>query len=123
METKPRSTLAGVTKEFFSPDLSQPGKIISKCRITKSIPILDIKIRIKHRLVENGYYIHTSSLYTARIRQIVWMYPAYPDLTARDEFSTILVPLLNHNVKEKIYVKAIPEFITIPSQKASANEY
>ena len=41
------------------------------------------------------------------------MYLDYPDLTTRDEFATILGPLLNHLVKETIDIQEIQELITI----------
>ena len=41
------------------------------------------------------------------------MYLAHPDLTNREEFTTILQPLLNQHTREGIDIQAVSEFVHI----------
>lgn len=70
------------------------GRIKVKYRLITSIPVADIKHRIMHKLMESEFFIYPSRLSAIRTSQVGWMYLAYPDLTNREEFTTILRLLL-----------------------------
>ena len=87
------------------------GKITVTFRLTTSIPVSDIKKRIMHKLMEAGFFLYPSRLSAARKGQVGWLYLAHPDLTNREEFATILRPLLQKHTRESIDLQAVYEFI------------
>ena len=100
-------------EKYFPRTYNGKGNMVIKCRFTTSIPLIDIKKKIRSELVEYNYFLWPTMLRATRTGKLGWLFLAHPDFTQRHEIAQILQPLIKTHFGTERELQAVPETETI----------
>ena len=100
-------------EKYFPRMYMNAGKMTTKCKMSTSVPIKEIKWTIMPQLQSASYYITPTQLKALRTGKAGYFLYGHPELTFRNEFQTVLKPLINDQFGRDIEFQVAPEVETI----------